>query len=103
MPRKATSTDYESKVTTDHEEIRRWVEARGGHPASVKGTEQGKESAGLLRIDFPGYSGEQSLEEISWDDFFEKFEESKLAFLYQEETKSGGESRFFKLVSRDRM
>jgi len=30
-----------------------------------------------------------SLEEISWDDFFEKLEEEKLAFLYQDETKQG--------------
>ena len=34
-------------------------------------------------------------------DFFEKFEEAKLAFLYQEEKKSGEESRFFKFVKRD--
>ena len=39
---------------------------------------------GLLRIDF----GERdpSLEEISWAEFFEKLDESDLAFLYQEET-----------------
>jgi len=28
----------ETKITTDHDEIRRWVEARGGKPATVKGT-----------------------------------------------------------------
>jgi hypothetical protein len=97
-----TSTDYGSKITTDHDEIRKWVEARQGSPASVKGTERGDDEAGLLRIDFPGYSGEGSLEHISWEEFFDKFEESRLAFLYQEETKQGGQSRFFKLVSRNR-
>lgn len=95
----ATGTS-EAKVTTDHEEIRRWVEKRGGHPARVKGTERG-ESAGLLRIDYPGYSGEGKLEEISWDEFFEGFEENNLAFLYQEKTKDGEQSRFSKLVDRD--
>jgi len=85
----------ESKVTTDHDEIRRWVEDRGGHPAEVKGTE-------LLRIDYPGFSGEDSLEEISWEEFFDAFEENNLAFLYQEKTKDGGKSRFSKLVDRDR-
>lgn len=90
----------ESKTTTNHDEIKRWVESRGGHPATVKSTGDDKEP-GVLRIDFPGYSGEKSLEEISWDKFFEKFEESKLAFLYQEELKSGEESRFFKFVKRD--
>lgn len=84
----------ESKVTTNHDEIRRWVEERGGHPAEVKGTE-------LLRIDYPGFSGEDSLEEISWEEFFDAFEENNLAFLYQEKTKDGGKSRFSKLIDRD--
>jgi hypothetical protein len=87
-----------SQVTTDHQRIRKWVEERKGKPASVKGTGNG--GAGILRIDFPGYSGEQSLEEISWDEFFEKFEEKNLAFLYQD-TIQGEKSRFFKLVSRE--
>lgn len=88
-----------SKSTTDHNEIKKWVEARSGRPTTVMSTSSDGEP-GLLRIDFPGYSGEDSLEEISWEQFFEKFEESKLAFIYQEETKKGEESRFCKLVSR---
>lgn len=28
----------ESRMLTDHDEIRKWVEARGGRPARVKGT-----------------------------------------------------------------
>ena len=91
----------EAKVTTDHDEIREWVEERGGHPARVKGTERG-ESVGLLRIDYPGFSGEQRLEEITWDEFFEAFEENNLAFLYQDETKDGKQSRFSKLVDREK-
>ena len=90
----------DSRVTTDHETIRTWAEARGGKPATVKSTASNGE-AGLLRIDFPGYKGEGSLEEITWDEFFKKFDEKKLAFLYQEKTSSGEESRFFKLVSRE--
>ena len=89
----------ESKTTTDHDEIRRWAEERHGHPASVKGT--GKSEPGILRIDFPGYSGEEKLEEIGWDEFFDKFEKENLAFLYQDKTGSGGTSRFFKLVNRN--
>ena len=87
----------ESKVTTNHDEIRRWVEDRGGHPARVKDTES-KNSPGLLRIDYPGFSGEQRLEEITWDEFFEGFEENNLAFLYQDKTKDGKQSRFHKFV-----
>jgi hypothetical protein len=54
----------------------------------------------LLRIDFPGYSGKDSLQEVSWDEFFEKFDEQGLALLYQEKTKGGQPSNFNKLVSR---
>ena len=89
-----------SKTTTDHKVIQKWAEERGGKPATVKRTESDGEP-GVLRIDFPGYSGKDSLEEITWEEFFEKFDEKGLAFLYQEETAGGSESRFFKLVSRD--
>ena len=89
-----------SHTTTDHEEIRRWAEERGGRPATVKGTEHGKEKAGILRINFPGSEADEALEDIDWDTFFEKFEKSKLAFVYQDETAEGQESRFGKFVSR---
>ena len=65
----------------------------------VKGTGGKKDDTGILRIDFPGYSGDGSLQEISWDEFFAKFDESKLEFLYQEQTADGKESRFNKFVS----
>lgn len=94
------ASEAEAKVTTDHTEIRQWVEERNGRPARVKGTES-KNSAGLLRIDYPGFTGEDTLEEITWEQFFNAFEENGLAFLYQEETKDGKESRFSKLVDRD--
>jgi hypothetical protein len=91
--------DASSKTTTDHDTIQQWVESRGGFPATVRSTQEDGDP-GLLRIDFPGYSGEESLERIEWDEFFDKFEEQDLAFLYQEQLKSGDESRFFKFVSR---
>ncbi|HZS54543.1 MAG TPA: hypothetical protein VFA65_09085 [Bryobacteraceae bacterium] len=87
-----------SKTTEDHEEIRRWAEERGAEPACVKGT--GDEGdIGMLRLDFPGYSGEESLQHITWDEFFQKFDERKLALVYQEETAGGERSNFNKLVS----
>ena len=91
---------HESHTTTDHDQIRRWAETRNGVPATVKGTPAGGEHAGLLRIYFPEYSEKESLLKISWEDFFEKFEEQKLALLYQERTKEGDLSYFFKLVRR---
>jgi hypothetical protein len=92
--------DNESKTTTDHDEIRRWVEERGGKPAKVKGTEGGGDDPGILRIDFPGGAGEEQLEHISWDEWFEKFDEQGLAAVIQERKSDGDDSTFFKLVKR---
>ncbi|HYZ28252.1 MAG TPA: hypothetical protein VE570_04285 [Thermoleophilaceae bacterium] len=51
-------------------------------------------------IDFPGGAGEDQLEHISWDEWFQKFDENNLAFLYQERKATGEDSTFFKLVKR---
>jgi len=89
-----------SHTTTDHDEIRSWVEEHDGRPASVRGTETSGEDAGVLRIDFPGGAGEDQLEPIGWDEWFATFEDRGLAFLYQEHKASGEDSTFFKLVRR---
>ena len=88
----------DSKQTTDHDQIKSWVEARDGHPATVSSTKSG-DQPGMIRIEFP-QGDSDSLEKISWEDFFEKFEESNLAFVYQDKTSDGDKSRFCKLVSR---
>jgi hypothetical protein len=87
----------QAKVTTDHETIRNWAEHRGGHPSTVTRTERDDEP-GVLRLDFDPQ--EEALEEITWDDFFEKFDEAGLAFLYQDKTASGKTSRFHKFIDR---
>jgi iron-sulfur cluster repair protein YtfE (RIC family) len=88
-----------ANTTTDHQAIRKWVEDRGGSPARVKRTGSG-DDPGILRIDFPGFSGKQSLESIEWDAFFDWFDKNELAFIYQDRTRGGQPSRFNKLVSR---
>jgi hypothetical protein len=89
----------ESNTTTDHDEIRRWVEEHDGKPAVVRGTEDDN-GGGLLRIDFPGGAGEDRLKPVDWDEWFDKFDRENLAFLYQERKASGEDSTFHKLVSR---
>jgi len=97
--KKTDKVSGSAKATIDHDEIRDWVEEHGGHPAMVKSTARDGRG-GILRIDFPGFSGARTLEEVSWEEFFDKFEESELAFLYQDQTRSARPSRFNKLVSR---
>jgi hypothetical protein len=95
-----SSSTSAAHITTDYDTIREWAGRRGGWPATVARTAKG-EPAGILRIDFPGFSGEGTLKPISWDDWFDKFEESNLAFLFQEKTRDGKQSRFFKLIERE--
>jgi hypothetical protein len=89
--------ESEAHTTTDHGVIRDWAEERGGRPATVKATEEDGQ-AGILRIDFG--PKDEGLDRISWDEFFRKFDESELAFLYQDETSEGKPSRFHKFVRR---
>ena len=100
--RSASKTGNSGNMTTDHEEIRRWAEERGGKPACVQGT-GGKGDIGMLRIEFPGKPNakDAKLQPISWDNFFEKFDERDLALVYQEKTAGGQKSNFNKLVSRE--
>lgn len=91
-----------SKTTQDHDEIRRWAEARGAVPAEVADTDKGR-GTGLLRFCFPKAPNKNNsgLKEISWDEFFEKFDKSDLELIYQEKTAAGEESNFNKLVHPD--
>ena len=85
-----------ASTTTDHGEIRKWAEAHGGKPAAVDSTHSGSE-VGLIRLMFPEskQSDHHHLVEITWEEFFEKFEDTKLALLYE------SDSLFNKLISRD--
>jgi len=85
----------QAHATTDHQQIKQWVEQRGGHPAVVGSTGE----HGLLRIDFE--PADDSLKPIDWDTFFDTFDRKSLAFLYQDKTSEGQLSRFNKFVDRN--
>jgi hypothetical protein len=87
----AAASEAKTKAhrTRDHNTIRRWAEARGGHPAMVEGTE-------ILRFDFR--EPDEKLKQVSWVEFFRVFDDRDIEFLYQDETQDGGKSRFFKFV-----
>lgn len=93
-----------NKITTDHGRIKQWVTERKGRPVVVKATKttsgpkQEMKGVGLLRVDFGETDDE--LEEVPWDEFFRIFDENNLAFLYEEKTKGGEISRFYKFVRR---
>lgn len=88
-----------SKTTQDHDEIRKWAEARGAVPADVESTE-GNGQTGIIRLEFPKApnANDSALKEISWEQFFEKFDASGLALVYQELTADGEQSNFNRFV-----
>jgi hypothetical protein len=89
-----------AKTTTNHDEIRRWVEQRGGHPAVVSSTENSRgRDGGLLRIDYDEPSGndDDQLHRITWNEFFRIFDDNAIAFLHDPED----DSRFSKFVQKE--
>ncbi|EKE29028.1 MAG: hypothetical protein ACD_2C00247G0006 [uncultured bacterium (gcode 4)] len=77
--------DGEMIETTDHEEIKNWVESRWWGPAKVK-------DSSIIRIHY-AMKDEPDLEDIGWDEFFEIFDNSRLKFIYQLKTEDWKESR----------
>ena len=92
-----------ARTTTSHDEIRKWVEQRGGHPAVVSATESRTGNGGLLRIDYdePGGNNDSRLHRMTWDEFFKIFDRNNLAFRFDPES-DGRFSRFVEKESADR-
>lgn len=88
----------EAQKLTDHDQIRAWAEDRGGRPAVVEDTGDDGSGDGVLRFEFE--ASDDALKTVSWETFFETFEQKNLALLVQEETADGSTSRFFKFVER---
>ncbi|MDC9811786.1 MULTISPECIES: hypothetical protein [Rhizobium] len=80
-------------TTTDYSRIRRWIEERGGHPARI----QNAPDSETVRVDFTS----EPLEEISWDEFFEGFDGSRLAFLHRTKAQDDA-ARLGRIVRRRR-
>ncbi|HXG40946.1 MAG TPA: hypothetical protein VNJ28_08390 [Candidatus Limnocylindrales bacterium] len=84
-------------VTRSHEVIRAWAAARDARPAIA--TRRG-DRPGVLRFDFRGDGGR--LEPVDWDEWFRTFDERKLVMLFQETTRDGRQSNFFRFDSPER-
>ena len=83
-----------SLVTRSHDVIIRWASVRNAMPATVPGTEHDGH-LGVLRFDVPGYGSSQSLEHVSWDEWFATFDDRQLVMIFQERLKNGRPSNFF--------
>ena len=80
------------KITIDHEEIKKWAKKFKAVPAVIDDEHAGADKVGI-RLDFPGdydekYLDEEDTHDTDWKEFFEVFEESGLAFIYESDTKA---------------
>jgi hypothetical protein len=81
-------------TTTENNRIRTWIEARGGHPARIGDAKD----AETVRVDF---NTTKPQEQISWDEFFQGLDDSRLAFLHR--TKAQDDvARLGRIVRRQR-
>ncbi len=87
-----------TKTTIDHDEIRRWVEEHHGRPTTADPPAEG--FPGVLQIAFPERGNEAAIDELSWMEFFGKFEDQELAFIYELEPPGQATSHFAKFVPR---
>lgn len=75
-------------VTTDHETIRDLVEEHGGQPALLRRVPEVGDG-GDLGLEFLADGQEPELVTISWADFFQRFEDRHLAFVYEDDGPAG--------------
>lgn len=88
--------------TQDHTEIQHWIEERDGKPGLVRGSDEAS-TVPSLAVDFPDHSQEMTVESISWEEFFTRFDAEGLVFVYKDETTGGEKSNFYKVVDQDNL
>ena len=86
-----------SRTTTDHDEIRKWVEDNGRRPAVIPGT-GGPQDPGVLTLDF--HDGEL-VEPIAWDAFFKDFDSKRLEFFYRDQPAGAEDATLFRFLVKD--
>ena len=84
--------------TTDQDSIRSWIEEHDGVPAVIDGTTN-EDSAGSLRIVFG--RPDDTVQPISWEEFFGIFESRKLQFRYDDMAPPGQEGWLCAFEDRD--
>ncbi len=86
-----------SEPTTDHLEIRHWAQKHNVVPVEVLPDHVDSEPA-TLRLVLLAQAKRSGLQEISWDEFFIKFDELGLTFVYDND--STGYNEILQVESR---
>lgn len=90
-----------ARVTRNHNKIRKWVEEHGGIPAYTAEKITPDEQEKVLRIIFKNEKNSEKIIVMNWNDFFTKFDQANLAFLYSDDLENGNKTNYYKFVSLD--
>lgn len=90
--------DGQSLVTKSHDVILAWAAQRKCVPSTIRGTWHNG-NPGVLRFDFPDFGSHESLEHVTWQQWFDTFDERQLVMIYQDTMKNGHLSNFFHMNS----
>lgn len=91
----SNNTTTETEITTDRETIRTWVEDTGAEPAYMMDESDERR----LHVHHPEHSTTtESVEETTWDEFFDRFEEDEMVLIRHADRASEGDQ--FELVTR---
>jgi hypothetical protein len=86
--------------TKDHDKIKNWVTTYGGYPVQEKSAPDENES-GTFGIHFPNTEVHaDTYEEITWEQFFQRFEARHAAFEY-EDFEDGDPADHFRIEFED--
>lgn len=94
------------KITTKHDEIKKWVEEHGGRPAIIGSLELNINSVGL-QLNFHGKQDKEYLGEsvpliyVNWEKFFEIFDKKNLALMYEERKDYFDISMSYRFINRN--
>lgn len=69
--------------TSNHTEIRSWAKRHGARPGIARDTIASRDLDQLTLV-LPGERGEENVEFIDWDEFFRRFDEEEMVFVYEE-------------------
>lgn len=90
------------KITTDHDEIRTWIQSRGGVPQKVYNANALSDKPGL-RIKFTNETlntgRKLKAKDVPWEEFFRDFEKMHLAFVYDNSNEN--KSKNFTFLARE--
>src|SRR5690606_12525991 len=82
-PEDAAMAERTTHYTSNHTEIRRWAKRHGARPGIARDTIASRDLDQLTLV-LPGERGEENVEFIDWDEFFRRFDEEEMVFVYEE-------------------